>query len=118
MAKDSLDTVCQKHTLEYTLVDDDSIPPSASNNKQGWFVVRQKSRENNIIKTGLLINIPNEYDLILVDLTGTKTTFISGRNIPLNFQLVEPIVTADNQKVGYIRLCHYPQFEMTQIKNF
>lgn len=113
MAKDGINVVKQKHILEYTLQDDDSIIPAPSNNKPGWYVVRQHHREGNLIHTGLTIHVPRNYELILLNKAGDICKFESGPQ-DLVFQMKEEVASENNNKVAYIRICHYPDFEMKQ----
>ena len=118
LAKNGVDMFRQKHEVKYTLSNDDSIPPSISNNRQGWYVVRQLTRTGNKINTGICIHIPQDYDLILVDLVGNEHIFESGNYVNILFTLKQEVVTVDNQKIGYIRLRHYPSFEMKQTNRY
>lgn len=110
--KDGINGVRQKHTIEYDLVNDDVIPPVMSKNRPGWFVVRQYSKFGNAIDTGLIVNIPYGYELIIRDMSGQESKITSGQKQALKFEYTG--ASEDNQKVAYIRVCHYPSFEMKQ----
>ena len=110
--KEGMNGVRQKHVIEYELANDDAIPPVMSKNRPGWFVVRQYKKYGTSIDTGIVVNVPYGYELIIRDMSWKETTVMAGQKLSLKFDYQH--ASEDNQKVAYVRICNYPSFEMKQ----